>query len=388
MAPALSEEIAKAIEHLWQTLGSDSGSVILDVDPEVYRLGYGTPGGLKLLEKASQQYGASICRHQEGVRIGLVISDDNTLIFTPTPLLIEAGSSIPEHPNAIELSALPNDIARDVGLGPEGACEQTVGLDHVDQETMSKTQSDLDKNPPVKFDIARTVRVFNSQLEFVNLEIKGCLLSKSTAKIPSALMGLAASDEMIAKLTASYKLVEKKDLIEENGKSFEDRIRQKRKVLDKNYLRNITGFGKVIRRDLKEDFLREVAELKKEIEVYRNRIRDKISGYIENNAHDLTQTFFDPVKSNIPKEWRGSLGRNPNDKDLKRFLKDQFANSFGKPEKYTEEMSVNLLFKGVTYETLSDENFIKIAQAHFPQLHLMEEFDAAREVPEREEFFK
>lgn len=42
MAPGVTAPIAEAMEALWARLGGASGSVILDVDPEVYRLGYGT----------------------------------------------------------------------------------------------------------------------------------------------------------------------------------------------------------------------------------------------------------------------------------------------------------------------------------------------------------
>ena len=151
MAPGVTIPIAEAVDSAWKRMGPASGSVILDVDPEVYRLGYGT------VEVASH-HGTLICRHQEGVRIGLLISDDHTLIFSPTPLLIETGSSRVDHPNAIELVSVPEAVARDVGLGPQGAEEQLVGLDSATAAEIEQTQEDLTKNPPVKFDIARKVR--------------------------------------------------------------------------------------------------------------------------------------------------------------------------------------------------------------------------------------
>ncbi len=43
-------------------------------------------------------------RCQSGVRIGLVISDDTTLVYSPVPQLIEAGSNSVEKPNAIMFS--------------------------------------------------------------------------------------------------------------------------------------------------------------------------------------------------------------------------------------------------------------------------------------------
>ena len=41
MAPAVNLSVAGAIQERWHVLTPDAVSVILDVDAEVYRLGYG-----------------------------------------------------------------------------------------------------------------------------------------------------------------------------------------------------------------------------------------------------------------------------------------------------------------------------------------------------------
>jgi len=42
LAPALTEALARVVADRWQTLGASAVQVIVDSDPEVYRLGYGT----------------------------------------------------------------------------------------------------------------------------------------------------------------------------------------------------------------------------------------------------------------------------------------------------------------------------------------------------------
>jgi hypothetical protein len=146
IAPGTTLNVAKAIQEQWQQLGSQSVNVILDVDPEVCRLGYGTLDALKLLQETATQLGVFV-HHQPGIRIGLVIADDTTLIFAPIPLLIEAGptssppdpasaslpievgSSQPNYPNAIRLDFVPPTVAKEVGLGDRGVLDQTVGQD-------------------------------------------------------------------------------------------------------------------------------------------------------------------------------------------------------------------------------------------------------------------
>ncbi len=378
MAPGVTQPIAEAMEALWARLGGASGSVILDVDPEVYRLGYGTLEGLQRLQEAATRHGTLICRHQDGVRIGLVISDDHTLIFTPTPLLIEAGSNRADHPNAIELFTVPESIARDVGFGPEGAQEQTVGLDSATSADIEQTKADLAKNPPVKFDIARKVRVFNAQLEFVEFEMEGCNVSRHTATIPPELLGLAEDEDMQERLRSSFKVIGDRDIKDEKTGLSEKQLQKKKQNIIKTYLRSVPGFGIVIRRDLKEAFEKEVEELRAKVTAFKALLTAKLEGVIADNATRLTDRLLPSVKARMPREWVGSLGLAPKDDLLRSFLHEQILRSFGSAEAFVKDMAVNLTFKGVTYETLSNEEFQAGASKHFPDVVILDEFDAAR----------
>ena len=76
------------------TTGAVQGiTIVLDSDPEVYRLSYGVQATLKTLEALSSKKAAVNLRLQEGIRIGLVVSDDRTMVFSPTPRMIEAGAT-------------------------------------------------------------------------------------------------------------------------------------------------------------------------------------------------------------------------------------------------------------------------------------------------------
>ena len=52
--------------------------------------------------------------------------------------------------------------------------------------------------------------------------------------------------------------------------------------------------------------------------------------------------------------------------------------AFGDAASLVSEMKVRLSFKGITYQTLTDPEFRKLARDKFPSLQLMDEFDAAR----------
>ena len=193
MTPGMSDQVAEAVCRKWDELPPEAINIILDVDPEVCRMGFGTIDALKKLNEKARKLGSAI-HEQPGVRIALLIADDVTLFYAPTPLLIEGGSDTPVRPNAVKLNLVPTDIAKDMGLEKAGG-GATVGTNPISPTKIMETSNDLVRNPPMKFDIARKVRVFNSQIEFVEFELRGHQIGKRKVNIPSDLLGLAKDDK-------------------------------------------------------------------------------------------------------------------------------------------------------------------------------------------------
>ncbi len=100
IAPALTKSVADALSRRLDDLGRLSVTVILDADPEVYRLGFGDEEALDGIRRASAKNLFDL-REQPGVRIGVVISDTTTMVYSPVSQNVEAGSTTVEKPNAI-----------------------------------------------------------------------------------------------------------------------------------------------------------------------------------------------------------------------------------------------------------------------------------------------
>ncbi len=87
-----TEDVAAAVaERMKGHPGALSLTVILDADPAVYRLGYGDMGSLIVLRDAAKAANFDL-RAQDGIRIGIVISDAVTMIYSPVPRYIAAVS--------------------------------------------------------------------------------------------------------------------------------------------------------------------------------------------------------------------------------------------------------------------------------------------------------
>ena len=80
IAPGLTTPVAKALATRMTDLPSLSLTVVLDADAEVYRMGYGDPEALEIIREASRNEMFDL-REQPGVRIGVVIADDRTMVF-------------------------------------------------------------------------------------------------------------------------------------------------------------------------------------------------------------------------------------------------------------------------------------------------------------------
>jgi hypothetical protein len=96
----------------------------------------------------------------------------------------------------------------------------------------SRSLSD-NANPPVKFDLARKVRVFNARFEFVEFELHGLSLSRKRVPIPSDLMGLAKDSNAQRLLRSSFQL------IDENSDVSVDRVTSLKQFIVKKYLINL-----------------------------------------------------------------------------------------------------------------------------------------------------
>ncbi len=371
VAPAVSTAVGHVIADWWSSHGASSASVILDVDPEVYRLGYGDLAALEHLERAASDLGAVLAR-QDGVRIGLVVADDQTLVYSPTPRLIEVGSSSPHKPNALRLGVPPTQLERDLGQGPEGLREQVVGLDKATRAGIAEVSEDLEQNPPQRFDIARVIRVFNAVFEFVEVELKAVAVERRTISIPKHLLGVA-SEEVRRQYSATYRLVPPDHKL--SGKKLAD---AKDRIV-KRYLRLIPGYGRVILRKDREPFDRKMKELRKALNEFRANLAKDLDDAAQESRQRLKAELLPRLKETPPRLWDW-LGQKPTPEEVEDLLDEQLEAAFERSKAGVHAMELRVVNKGVTYELLQDERFMDAVRKAIPELHdLHEEYDAARE---------
>jgi hypothetical protein len=370
IAPGLSTSVAKAVAAKWNELGRDAVRVVLDSDPEVCRLGFGDLEALKLLHEVAARLGTQILQ-QQGLRVGVIITDETTTIYSPTARLVEGGGQPGERFNAIRFDAPMVEPAHD-------ACNtdfSSIDLypDLLEDQDLVKVSRSLEADPPVKFDLARKVRVFNAKFEFVEFELHGLFLSRKRVQIESDLVGLAGDPKTQKLLRSSFQL------IEEDSDSSGKRVTDLKRFIVNEFLISLPGYGTVVLRSKKEEFQRAVATLERYVKRFQKRLEKQLQASIDANRDALAQALLPGVLANPPKRWSRFIGQYPQPEEVERMLRAELARTFGKAEDILQSMEVKAIFKGVTYESLNDPEFIRVASEQIPSLDLLhDEYDAAK----------
>ncbi|MEA1051902.1 hypothetical protein U5801_19125 [Lamprobacter modestohalophilus] len=317
VAPGVSEPIADAIAERLPEQGSLNVSVILDLDPEVYRLGYGTMEGFKRLQTAMEDH-AGFVRSQPGLRIGLVVSDETVMVFTPVPLLIEAGSESASKPNAIVLSEHPAEqLATATGTTSETLPSQAeIGQAPVTPEQIKATASELERMPPKRFDIQRVQRIFSSRVQYVEIEVTGYRIAGRSISLPTDL--LIADRETQKRLKNSFKLFDKPEatdveivapVVTEDGKWKDDVklpygqrfLEEDRRELTERWLFSVQGFGMIILRENRAQFDTEIEAFCARVEAYGKVVKDFLQGKDQKALEPILGGLVDSVMQAPPR---------------------------------------------------------------------------------------
>ena len=395
VAPGLRQEVADALADALRRLPGKV-TVVLDVEAEVCRLGYGDERGLVIIKNAAEAAGQRL-HHQEGVRIGLLIADDTTIIYSPVPLLIEAGSPRPNKPNAILLQdAVPAAIATACGLGVEGDGLRQVGMDFVKEATLSAVQADLKASPPKEFDIARIERVFNSALHFVELEFLDYRLRAKKVRLGVELSGLG-DDYLRERVESTFKpfddaefLTIKIPKLGTDGKPMPDKletfgpevIELERNQIKKEFLFDIPKFGVVIRRASKKEFEERLKRLQTRLKLYTEALQKTIGEHLDKAKDKLRKSLLEVVTQNPPPAWRKFMEGDqlPGD-EAERLLDGALGEAFdGIIADFNP--TIRWIYKDLTYETIHNADFRKGLEKHFGTARadkLFGEHDAAPE---------
>lgn len=364
VGPGMSLEAAKAFVTCWRRLPPDAVELILDAEADLCRLGFGDGEALAILLAAAQQFGVQVHR-QPGLRLCVLDVDGERIIFPSAPRLVEAPGRESSH---IILAPGQGEPLHDTILAPQETAPRPLT-----PATVAKVQQELRESPAQPFDLARQVRVLSTNFQFVEFSIQSAALSRKRVPVPPDLLGLSIDSDTEELLRANFQLFGKSDEI--SG----EKLIKRRDEIDKAYLVTIAHFGKVIRRNNRADFDKEVEALKADVRAFQAGAKEKLDAAISKNCAEVIARLLPAVKRNLPERWRASLGPKPSEEMVARRLERELKSAYGDASDYLKRIEVRLVHKDITVEMLRDEEFAKAAaKADLFLDEMYEEYQAAK----------
>jgi hypothetical protein len=378
--PALFIVTTRALIAAQERLGSESVTVVVDCDEEVFRLGYGDITALKLLQESGVKL-----RQCSGLRIGIFICDNQGWIFSPTALYVQPEVHSNETPNAIRISAseVENLVSRicPACLGSsqddsEGL-QVEIGISSLLDRDIQNTEENLKIAPPIAFDIARQVRVFQPYIQYVEISLKGCSIQRKRVQIPKSIQKLQAKD-IEDRLQTTFDLIEKGSTV--SSKKLEEELNQIRDNLTQSLGK---PWGRVLLKSARSLFDKRMEEFQGHLEEHRKKVRGEIHEHLENSKDQVVDYYLPMFEKDPPDALMGQLlCSEPTQEDIRFWLRGELDRTFPKPEDLITDMRLDIQFRDVTYETLCQEGFFKALKKAYPRVNWekpFDEFNAAKE---------
>lgn len=366
IAPALSKAVASALASRFDDLERLDVRVILDADAEVYRLGFGEHEALEVIRDAASRNLLDL-RVQPGVRIGVIISDEDTMVFAPISKNIEAGSETVEKPNAIVLrGASTESIARAAGAQPDDDSPSgEIGNAALEPAKVAAMQTDLERNPPAKFDITRRLQVFSSRVVYVEFEMSGFSLSRKQVPLPEDFTTVSDANlqaQISSRLRAPMAAVGAVELKIGDGndaktvKVDDAWLRKERKRIEDLYTFQIDNFGRVILREDRKDFDAAVNSFLKVVKQYHEKVRAALDDHRASFRDSFVAEFL-PRWKEAPPDYMTRWGNRPDEAGLRAELAIRADEVFETMLSF-QPPSVRLVEKNVSPTNVEDPRFL------------------------------
>lgn len=350
-------------------------TVILDADPEVYRMGYGDTEALTIIRDASKDAHFDL-REQPGVRIGVIISDERTMIYAPVSRNVEAGSTSAERPNAIVLGGPATEaVAVASGTTPPSETNQVgskagsppaheIGHQALNPVKVEKMEADLKANPPRPFDLTRRLTVFVSEVQFVELRLTNAVLSSRKIRLQPHFLkfedaGLRRDIEstlkipvdLSSKLEATFESYRGPETL----KISETDLKRERDAIERTFFYDWKGRGKVILRKDKEQFKKELDRLLKMTKAYQAALRGQFETKQREFRETMVKEFLEFWKASPPENLRrrNRIDEAACKQNIENAANEMFdkAVTLGAPE-------AKDIYKDISIEDLKDEELM------------------------------
>ncbi|MCY1259549.1 hypothetical protein D9M68_89990 [compost metagenome] len=375
-APGVQLEVANAMMMAGATLGREMLTVCLDFDERIMRMGYGEIGAVQLL----LDEGISV-RSIPGLRTALVIVDEVGFIFTPTALYLEPESRGGEAPNALRMSseqmaealARLSPAAKAIAIALAKTSEEKerikalpldVGSEQITDLQYAEVSISLEKAAPVRFDLARQVRVFEPYLQYVELSLTGAAIQRHRLAIPQSIQKLGENEELVSRLRTTFELIEKGSKL--SSKHLEDALN----VIRKDFTRSLGKDGRVVLKAAKPYLLERLADFRVRLARHQSDVAAELQKHLDESRAQIVAYYLPRVLDMQPDALRGQVSYGKiSEEDARHWIDAELNRVFPSATALVQEMKLDERFKEVTFETLNRDDFLEAVKIAYPKLN-------------------
>ena len=392
-APGIQSEVAAALVELKQKSPDVSITINLDFDEKTLRMGYGSLEAVETLRANGIDP-----VHFAGFRSSILLVDRDGWVFTPTALYLESEPHSDETPNALRLSS---DQVRELfmRLSPPARTEAIelavtkeesqqiaaipleVSTQRIETTYFTEVKNAIIQAPPVQFDVARQVRVFEPYLQYVELSLTGAAIQRHRIRIPKSIPGLSSSTDLEGRLQTTF------DLIETSGSLSSNALETELNDIRKNLTPSLgKDHGRVVLKSVKPHLNQRIEEFRAKLTKHQDKIRTDLQKYLDESRKQVVDHYLPIATSQPPDELIGGLFGPPTEKDIRTWLEEELDKVIPKAEKLTTKMVLEVRFKDVTFETLNHPEFFEAVKKAYPRVNwekAYQEFKAAGEAKDQ-----
>jgi hypothetical protein len=386
VAPGVSKDVALALKKCIEGTRVAQIAIVLDGDEETCRLGYCDAPSLEKLSAAAENRGMQIRRHA-GIRLGLLLSDQDILIWAPTPLMFEAPRDSTE-PNGLILTPQTIELLPKV-LGAD--CESStneveIGTAALTPDEVKLVAQAIKAAPPAPFNLARLTRVFSAKFQFIETVLRGAELTKREMRLDSLIVNSDAPAELRPLLHTSVQpfhtdadkaveaaiIVNGEQAFRKNGEPMlkpttQADIHEYWETLTGRYIVNLPGFRRLIRHTDKAKF--EAGKVAFELV-----LTQWVTGFrklVEGDHESRVTRVVDLIEKRMTQSPANERLARPKIQALVRKGLDGLR---------VIEPSVKVVYKNITVESTRDKEFLDVLRKAVPADELkgwFQIFDAA-----------
>ena len=386
VAPGVSADVGAALQACMTAGGLDEIVIIVDGDEETCRLGYCDALALEKLSNAMRQSGVVI-RRRPGLRLGLVIADEQALVWAPAPLMFESPRTMQE-PNGLMLTpeSLTTLTKALVGSPDASLAATKIGTVDLTADAVAEVVQAIKAAPPAPFNLSRLSRVFSAKFQFIETVVRGAELTNREFRLDSLIINSDAPESLRPLLQTTIKpftsdadkvvdvpvLVEWEQVYRKNGDvvtkpTTQVEIRKYWDDLNGRYVLSLPGFGKIIRHADKVKF-----------ESGRAAFEVVLAAWVTGFRQMVTSDHEDRVRRVVSLIEQRMRSASPTDQLDKKTIEALVRSGLDKLR--VIEPSVKVIYKNITVESTEDDEFLNVLRNALPKDELkgwFKIFDAA-----------